>query len=68
MSTKSVTILIIYKGRTADNLDLRLPEAPRKRFNLATVNNHSSMNGEMIVRVDGELDLDEECVEIRGFY
>lgn len=68
MSTKSVTILIIYKSRTADKLDLRLPEASRKRYNLAAVNNHSSMNGEMIVRVDDELDLDEECVEIREFY
>lgn len=67
MPTKSETALMPYNSRTADKFVLRLPEGLRDRINLAAENNHRSMNGEMIARIDGSLDLEERYEEMRQF-
>lgn len=54
-----------YDSRTADKFVLRLPEGLRDRINVAAERNHRSMNGEMIARIDGSLDLERKYEEMR---
>lgn len=65
MPTKSATAQMLYNSRTADKFVLRLPEGLRDRINLAAKKNHRSMNGEMIARIDGSMDLEHKYEEMR---
>lgn len=56
-----------YDSRTADKFVLRLPEGLRARISQVAEKNHRSMNGEMIARIDGSLDLEEKYEEMRKF-
>lgn len=67
MPTKTATAQMPYNSRTADKFVLRLPEGLRDRINLAAENNHRSMNGEIIARIDSSLDLEEKYEEMRRF-
>jgi hypothetical protein len=67
MPTKTATAQMPYNSRTADKFVLRLPEGLRDRINLAAENNHRSMNGEIIARIDSSLDLEDKYEEMRRF-
>lgn len=55
----------VYDSRTADKFVLRLPEGLRARISQVAEKNHRSMNGEMIARIDGSLDLEAKYEEMR---
>lgn len=58
---------MLYNSRTAEKFVLRLPAGLRGRINQAAQSNHRSMNGEMLARIDGSLDLEEKHEEMRQF-
>lgn len=65
MSTQPAPAQVRYDSRTADKFVLRLPEGLRDRINQAAESNHRSMNGEMVARIDGSLDLERKYEEMR---
>lgn len=66
MPSKSESILMAsYNSRTADKFLVRLPEGLRERISVAADTNHRSMNGEIIARIDGSLDLEQKYEEMR---
>lgn len=67
MPTTTATAQMPYNSRTADKFVLRLPEGLRDRISLVAENNHRSMNGEIIARIDGSLDLEDKYEEMRRF-
>jgi len=54
-----------YNSRTADKFVVRLPDGLRERINEAAENNHRSMNGEIVARISGSLDLERKYEEMR---
>jgi len=54
-----------YNSRTADKFVIRLPDGLRERISEAADSNHRSMNGEIIARIDGSLDLERKYDEMR---
>lgn len=54
-----------YNSTTADKFLVRLPEGLRERINEASEKNHRSMNGEIVARIDGSLDLERKYEELR---
>ncbi len=54
-----------YNSRTADKFVVRLPDGLRERINEAAEKNHRSMNGEIVARIDGSLDLEQKYEETR---
>lgn len=54
-----------YDSRTADKFVLRLPQGLRDQISQAAEINHRSMNGEMVARIDGSLDLERKYEEMR---
>lgn len=54
-----------YNSRTADKFVVRLPDGLRERINEAAENNHRSMNGEIVARIDGSMDLERKYEEMR---
>lgn len=54
-----------YDSRTVDKFVLRLPEGLRDQISQAVESNHRSMNGEMVARINGSLDLERKYVEMR---
>ncbi len=66
MPSKSESILMAsYNSRTADKFVVRLPDGLRGRISEAAENNHRSMNGEIVARIDGSLDLERKYEEMR---
>ena len=65
MPTTSAPAQVLYNSRTAEKFVLRLPAGLRDRINQAAQSNHRSMNGEMLARIDGSLDLEEKYEEMR---
>lgn len=63
MTSKSETTS--YDSRTADKFVVRLPEGLRERISQAAQVNHRSMNGEIVARIDGSLDLERKYEEVR---
>ncbi|XVO89385.1 Arc family DNA-binding protein [Pseudomonas palleroniana] len=63
MATQSVPVR--NDSRTADKFLLRLPEGLHDQINLAAEKNHRSMNGEIIARIDGSLELERKYEEMR---
>jgi len=54
-----------YDSRTADKFVVRLPDGLRERINEASELNHRSMNGEIVARISGSLDLERKYDEVR---
>ena len=54
-----------YNSRTADKFVVRLPDGLRERINEVADKNHRSMNGEIVARIDGSLDLERKYEEMR---
>lgn len=54
-----------YNSRTADKFVVRLPDGLRERISVAAGTNHRSMNGEIVARIDGSLDLEQKYEELR---
>nr|WP_253485733.1 Arc family DNA-binding protein [Pseudomonas fluorescens] len=54
-----------YNSRTADKFVVLLPDGLRGRISEAAENNHRSMNGEIVARIDGSLDLERKYEEMR---
>ena len=52
-------------SRTMYKFMVRLPDGLRERINEAAEKNHRSMNGEIVARVDGSLDLEQKYEEMR---
>lgn len=67
MPTTSASAQMLYNSRTAEKFVLRLPAGLRAQINQAAQSNHRSMNGEMLARIDGSLDLEEKYEEMRQF-
>ncbi|CAM3171823.1 MULTISPECIES: Arc family DNA-binding protein [Pseudomonas] len=65
MQTDTQKTTKIYDSRTADKFVLRLPEGLRARIAQVAEQNHRSMNGEMIARIDDSLDLEAKYEEMR---
>lgn len=65
MPTQPAPAPVRYDSRTADKFVLRLPEGLRDRINQVAESNHRSMNGEMVARIDGSLDLERKYEEMR---
>lgn len=65
MQTTSQKTEAVYDSRTADKFVLRLPEGLRARISQVAEKNRRSMNGEMIARIDGSLDLEAKYEEMR---
>ncbi len=65
MQTTSLQAEAVYDSRTADKFVLRLPEGLRARISQVAETNHRSMNGEMVARIDGSLDLESKYEEMR---
>lgn len=49
----------------ADKFVVRLPQGLRERINEASGKNHRSMNGQIVARIDGSLDLERKYEEMR---
>jgi len=67
MPTKTATAQMPYNSRTADKFVLRLPEGLRDRINQVAEDNQRSMNGEIVARINGSLDLEDKYEEMRQF-
>lgn len=65
MQTTSLKTEAVYDSRTADKFVLRLPDGLRARISQVAEINHRSMNGEMVARIDGSLDLESKYEEMR---
>lgn len=65
MPTQPTLAPVRYDSRTADKFVLRLPEGLRDQISQAAESNHRSMNGEMVARIDGSLDLERKYEEMR---
>ena len=66
MPSKPVpTLMPSYNSRTADKFVVCLPDGLRERINEAAENNHRSMNGEIVARINGSLDLERKYEEMR---
>ena len=65
MPTQPALVPVRYDSRTADKFVLRLPEGLRDQISQAAESNHRSMNGEMVARIDGSLDLERKYEEMR---
>jgi hypothetical protein len=64
-SKPELTQMPPYTSRTADKFVVRLPDGLRERINEAAENNHRSMNGEIVARIDGSMDLERKYEEMR---
>jgi hypothetical protein len=64
-SKSEPTLMASYNSRTADKFVVRLPDGLRGRISEAAENNHRSMNGEIVARIDGSLDLERKYEEMR---
>lgn len=66
MSRKSEsTLMESSNSKTADKFVVRLPDGLRERISEAAENNYRSMNGEIVARIDGSLDLERKYEEMR---
>lgn len=59
------TVKPSYNSRTADKFVVRLPDGLRESINQVAEKNHRSMNGEIVARIDGSLDLERKYEEMR---
>ncbi|WP_283242340.1 Arc family DNA-binding protein [Pseudomonas fluorescens] len=59
------TLMPSYNSRAADKFVVRMPEGLRDRINEAAEKNHRSMNGEIVARISGSLDLERRYEEMR---
>lgn len=66
MSRKSEsTLMESSNSKTADKFVVRLPDGLRERISEAAEKNYRSMNGEIVARIHGSLDLERKYEEMR---